>query len=300
MRATILFGFLGAGKTTLLSHWLAESPPPDALIVNEFGALGFDGPRLARARLEAIELNGGCICCEQAGPLRDTIDRLADDGMRTVWIEASGLARPGEALDALDGRCAVDAAVTVVDATRFAVLNRGLGPFYADQIRGAGAVALNKIDLAAPGELEAAREGVAALNPRATLVLAERGRAARALVARPPAPRGAAPPTHDHVGAQSCVLAAPARLSAAGAARFFAGLPGTVWRAKGRMTIDGAAADVNYASGRLEIAPTAGAAPRRVAFIGRPLDPGALARALAGGQASAAAANASSVSKRAS
>ena len=56
MRATALFGFLGAGKTSVLAHWLAAGAPPrpDALIVNEFGALGFDGERLTRAGLEAV------------------------------------------------------------------------------------------------------------------------------------------------------------------------------------------------------------------------------------------------------
>ena len=152
MRATVLFGFLGAGKTTLLSHWL-DAEAPGALIVNEFGALGIDGPRLARARVEVVELSGGCICCELKGPLGDTVDALAEEGVETLWIEASGVARPHDILGDLARRCTLEAAATVVDAARFRTMVDRLGPFYADQVRGAGTVVVNKIDLAAAAEL---------------------------------------------------------------------------------------------------------------------------------------------------
>ena len=282
MRAAALFGFLGAGKTSVLSHWLGSAGPPDALIVNEFGALGIDGPRLARAGLETVELSGGCICCELVGPLGGAVDALAANGAETLWIEASGLASPRGAVDALAGRCALEAAVAVIDAARFSFLRRRLGSFYSDQIRGANAIVLNKADLATAEALEAARAGAAELNPGAPVLIAERGRVDPAILGALAAPR-AEGPEHRHVHAESCVLEAPAPMSRAAAERFFASLPESVWRAKGRMTIDGAPAWVDYAAGRLDTAPAPEAPePRVVAFIGAALDPAALARALAG------------------
>src|SRR5258707_15841566 len=71
--ATIVTGFLGAGKTTLIRHLLANPGGRRiALIVNEFGDVGFDGQMLADCGSEAcgaddiIELANGCICCTVA------------------------------------------------------------------------------------------------------------------------------------------------------------------------------------------------------------------------------------------
>ena len=287
MRATALFGFLGAGKTSVLAHWLAAGapPPPDALIVNEFGALGFDGERLARAGLEAVEISGGCICCELLGSLRAAVETFADDGVETLWIEASGVSRPQDLVAGLDGLCDVEAALTMVDASRFAAMRR-LGPFYEDQVRGAGAVAINKIDLAPADVIQATADAVRALNPGAALFFVERGRIDRASVSRPPA--GREPGGHGaHVEAESCLVEAPAALSLAALGRFFAGLPDTVWRAKGVAVADGSPRFVNWAHGRLEIediGDAGGSAPperRRLVLIGRALDCDALARALA-------------------
>ena len=52
--ATIVTGFLGAGKTTLIRH-LLQNPGGRkiALIVNEFGDVGFDGQVLADCGSEA-------------------------------------------------------------------------------------------------------------------------------------------------------------------------------------------------------------------------------------------------------
>lgn len=300
MRAAALFGFLGAGKTSVLSHWLSAARPPDALIVNEFGALGIDGPRLARVGVETVELSGGCICCELVGPLGDAVDALAAEGAETLWIEASGLASPRGAVDALASRCTLEAAVAVVDAPRFSFLRRRLGAFYSDQIRGANAIVLNKVDLATAEALEAARAGAAELNPGAPVLIAERGRVDPAILGTLAAPRTGGP-EHRHVHAESCVLKAPAPMSRADAESLFASLPESVWRAKGCMTIDGVPVWVDYAAGRLDIAPAPEAPePRVIAFIGDALDPAALSRAFAGAQASAAAANAASDSNRAS
>ena len=81
--ATIVTGFLGAGKTTLIRH-LLQNPGGRkiALIVNEFGDVGFDGQVLADCGSEAcgaddiIELSNGCICCTVADEFIPTMQAL--------------------------------------------------------------------------------------------------------------------------------------------------------------------------------------------------------------------------------
>ncbi len=132
--ATIVTGFLGAGKTTLIRH-LLQNPGGRriALIVNEFGDVGFDGGLLADCGSEAcnaddiIELANGCICCTVADdflPAMEAIlgrDALPDH----IVIETSGLALPQPLVKAfawpsVKSRVTVDGVVTVIDAAAVA------------------------------------------------------------------------------------------------------------------------------------------------------------------------------------
>ena len=62
--ATIVTGFLGAGKTTLIRHLMTQlNGKRLALIVNEFGELGFDGATAmtsaAQAAVSTSRAHGG-------------------------------------------------------------------------------------------------------------------------------------------------------------------------------------------------------------------------------------------------
>ena len=70
------------------------------MIVNEFGAEGFDH-RLLRGCGERIELvSGGCACCGRRADLVEVLRELLDDHergrapLRRIVIETSGLADP--------------------------------------------------------------------------------------------------------------------------------------------------------------------------------------------------------------
>lgn len=98
----LVTGFLGSGKTTLIRRLLADSRLRDtAVIVNEFGEVGFDHELMETAEEDTILLSGGCLCCASRGDLVRALYSLLDrrerrelPHYRRVIIETSGLADP--------------------------------------------------------------------------------------------------------------------------------------------------------------------------------------------------------------
>lgn len=132
--ATIVTGFLGAGKTTLIRH-LLQNPGGRriALIVNEFGDVGFDGGILSDCGSEAcgaddiIELANGCICCTVADDFLPAMEAILDRDTLPdhIVIETSGLALPQPLVKAfawpsVKARVTVDGVITVIDAVAVA------------------------------------------------------------------------------------------------------------------------------------------------------------------------------------
>jgi cobalamin biosynthesis protein CobW len=180
--ATIVTGFLGAGKTTLIRH-LLENPGGRriALIVNEFGDVGFDGAVLADcgspacSKDDIIELSNGCICCTVADDFLPAMEKILDRAPQPdhIVIETSGLALPQPLVKAfawpsVRSRVTVDGVVTVVDAAAVAegrvasdearlaeqrALDQGLEhdnpieELFEDQLRCADLVLISKADL---------------------------------------------------------------------------------------------------------------------------------------------------------
>ncbi|WP_439572072.1 cobalamin biosynthesis protein CobW [Phreatobacter sp.] len=183
---TILTGFLGAGKTTLLRHVLTEAHGKRiAVIVNEFGDLGFDGGLIAGCNApscapdDVVELTNGCICCTLADDFLPTMEKLLarSTPLDAILIETSGLALPQPLVKAFQwptvkGRATVDAVVTLVDAAALAegrlILDdhAAAGPepedhdepieeVFEDQLACADIVVLTKTDLVQPDRLDA-------------------------------------------------------------------------------------------------------------------------------------------------
>jgi cobalamin biosynthesis protein CobW len=180
--ATIITGFLGAGKTTLIRGLVAAAGGRRiAIIVNEFGDVGFDASLLAdcddpACRPDAIvELTNGCICCTVADEFLPTMQALLerDPPPEHIVIETSGLALPQPLVRAfswpdIKHRVTVDGVVAVVDGE--AALDGRLAPdpeasaaqvaddpaidhdnpveeLFADQVRCADLVIVTKGDL---------------------------------------------------------------------------------------------------------------------------------------------------------
>ncbi|WP_428672228.1 GTP-binding protein, partial [Roseibium sp.] len=132
--ATIVTGFLGAGKTTLIRNLLQNAGGKRiALIVNEFGDMGFDGSLVNGcadpdcAAEEVVELTNGCICCTVADDFLPTMEMLLarETPPEHIVIETSGLALPQPLVRAFSWpsvkpKVTVDGVVTVLDAAALA------------------------------------------------------------------------------------------------------------------------------------------------------------------------------------
>jgi len=126
---TIITGFLGAGKTTLVRHLLENAQGKRlAVLVNEFGDLGFDGEFLKGCGIsgcteeDVVELPNGCICCTVADDFVPALEKLLDRANPPdhILIETSGLALPKPLVQAFNwpairSRVTVDGVIAVVD-----------------------------------------------------------------------------------------------------------------------------------------------------------------------------------------
>ena len=180
--ATIVTGFLGAGKTTLIRNLIAQAKGRRiAILVNEFGDMGFDGSLLADCGDSdckpdtIVELANGCICCTVADEFLPTMEALLarNPAPDHIVIETSGLALPQPLVRAFSWpsvkhRVTVDGVVTVVDAEAVAAGRFAPDPeatkaalaadpaidhddpieeLFEDQLRCADLVVLSKADL---------------------------------------------------------------------------------------------------------------------------------------------------------
>lgn len=210
---TVLSGFLGAGKTTLLNHILANRDGLRvALIVNDMSEINIDaalvrdgGANLSRTQEQLVEMTNGCICCTLRDDLLKEVRALADQGrFDYLLIESTGIAEPLPVAATFDFRdengmslsdvARLDTMVTVVDAANLLkdysssdfLADRGetagegdvrtIVDLLVEQIEFADVVVLNKVSLASPAELDAARKIVVALNPDARILETDFGR----------------------------------------------------------------------------------------------------------------------------
>jgi len=180
---TVVTGFLGAGKTTLLNRLLPKpAMAGTAVLVNEFGEIGIDHLLVEKLDDTTMLLPSGCLCCsvlgDMARALRDLAPRVQAGEVKRVVMETTGLADPAPVVQTLmsDVMLArmfrMDGMVTVVDAVH------GLGALDAHeeavrQVAMADRIVLSKTDLAAG--TDALRARIAALNPGAPVLVADRG-----------------------------------------------------------------------------------------------------------------------------
>ena len=203
---TVLSGFLGAGKTTLLNRVLNNREGRRvAVIVNDMSEVNIDADlvradtELSRTDETLVEMSNGCICCTLRDDLLAEVRRLASEGrFDYLLIESTGISEPlpvaatfdfrGEDGESLSDVARLDTMVTVVDAVNLLrdysshdfLRDRGetlgeeddrtLVNLLVEQIEFADVVVLNKVDDAAPHQVEAARQIIRSLNADAQII----------------------------------------------------------------------------------------------------------------------------------
>ena len=321
--ATIVTGFLGAGKTTLIRSLIAQARGRRiAIIVNEFGDMGFDGSLIADCDDDCrpdqiVELTNGCICCTVADEFLPTIEALLarNPPPDHIVIETSGLALPQPLVRAFSWpsvrhRVTVDGVVTVVDAAavadgRFAPEVVGDAPnhddpieeLFEDQLRCADMIVVSKSDLVSAAsfaetqdiirrEMRAGTRIVRGGNVPAEVLLGIGASAEGNMLGRE-SHHDLEGDEHDHddFNSHTFNVAPAASLDAlkAQVAGVLA-IPG-VLRVKGRVPVVGRAAHavVQAVGPRIEVTYAPGISPSSLVVIGlRAMDRAAIAATLAG------------------
>ena len=185
---TIVTGFLGSGKTTLIRGLLAEPHFANAaIVVNEFGEVGIDHHLFLKTDERITLLRAGCACCARRDDLVEalvSLIRRVDRGelphLDQVILETSGLADPAPILHTivsdpvLSRRYRMERTITTLDAVAGA---KNLET-YAEAVRqvaAADAIVITKRDLAPEDAVFPLQQRIAAINPAALLLLADRG-----------------------------------------------------------------------------------------------------------------------------
>ncbi len=147
----IFSGFLGAGKTTLIKKLIEEAYQGEKLVLieNEFGEIGIDGGFLQDAGVEITEMNSGCICCSLVGDFGQALEQvLFQYHPDRIIIEPSGVGKLSDVIGAvqrLDNHdIALNAFVTVADATKCKIYMKNFGEFYNNQIEHAATIVLSR------------------------------------------------------------------------------------------------------------------------------------------------------------
>lgn len=179
----LLTGFLGAGKTTFLSSVLNDLPDKKvAVIMNEFGKVGIDGPIIQKDGMELVELNRGSIFCSclQLNFVSALVE-MSDRNMEYVFVESSGLADPsniGEFLEAVEVAKGdvydYSGAITIVDGVHFLQQVEDIETVKR-QLKFSNLVIISKVDLIDEETLDQIKLKIREINKTADIVESDNG-----------------------------------------------------------------------------------------------------------------------------
>jgi hypothetical protein len=170
----LLTGFLGSGKTTVALGWLDQRPEQEywAVVVNEFGEVGFDGALLGSSGAQVREIPGGCICCTNGVSFIQAVSELlALRKPDRVLVEPSGLAHPALIVDALRSRTLrerveLHAVVGLVRPDQLSDFRVRQDPVWRDQLEVADILVLTHGDEVEPAQEQAFNTLVSGCFPR--------------------------------------------------------------------------------------------------------------------------------------
>lgn len=151
MQTRILAGFLGSGKTTVLMElagFLVRNGKRVVILENEISSTAVDNQLLESRGFQVRTIFAGCICCSSSGVLCEDVRKIQQE-CNPDWliIEATGLAYPDSIRNSLQEELGIDSQIiTMVDAKRWKRVFAGLQQFAVNQLQGANAVLVTKID----------------------------------------------------------------------------------------------------------------------------------------------------------
>jgi G3E family GTPase len=158
-----------------------------ALVINELGEVGIDHDLVQVASEQMTLLSNGCLCCTVRTDLQETLRELfaqrragAVIDFDRVFVETTGLADPAPVLQTiatdtlLSEYYRLDCVATLVDAVN-GMLQLDTQPEAVKQAAVADRLLLTKTDIASPGEVEALRARLSALNPHARFLEVTQG-----------------------------------------------------------------------------------------------------------------------------
>lgn len=174
---TIIGGFLGSGKTSLLNHIINNTHGKRfAVLVNDFGEINIDAKLVVSVEGETISLANGCVCCVIRDDLLKEVIRLCerDPLPEHIVIESSGVARPVAVAEtffnpAVQHLVELQNMITLLDADLVIDDQADYTDLAYAQVAVADLVVINKTDLVPPRRLEAVRQKVEAIVPRACI-----------------------------------------------------------------------------------------------------------------------------------
>ena len=172
-------GFLGSGKTTTilkLTKRLGQDGKKVAVIVNSLGGVPVDGMVFRESGLKVEEIGGGCICCELAVNLANTISLLKEVyDPDVVLIEPEGLAIPNQVSVGIASTkvevelCPILVLFDVTNAEE-SLDEKRLGYIVLKQLADAEIIAINKIDLVDESTLAKYEDALNSVNTEAVIV----------------------------------------------------------------------------------------------------------------------------------
>jgi G3E family GTPase len=180
---TLITGFLGSGKTTLLEHQLSRPEFPresTALVINDAGPVNIDARLLKDKAARIAALTGGCACCTTPRQLVEELLKFSrDPAIERVWIEASGVAEPGDLLERLTDSdllrvIAPRAVIHVIDGRQ---LDAALVPslHHKDHVQCADVVVLSRADQLTAKQVAKCEKLIRGWNPEVRVVPAAHG-----------------------------------------------------------------------------------------------------------------------------
>ena len=155
IKIDFISGFLGAGKTTfsnMLLRYYMDCGLRPVFIVNEFGETGLDAEIIKADGFEAIEVEGGCICCTLKDDITAAIVKVIDTFSPTnIVFEPCGIFIFDNFFDilkdpAINKKCELSSIITVVDGVNFSFAKALYGSFIYNQIKNATIILLSKLE----------------------------------------------------------------------------------------------------------------------------------------------------------